>query len=74
MEERGEPGFNPIKWRLMSSADKRAGETSRFLDYLGLWEDKTTAEHTPPDLISEKNYEPYDDGWPQNEEPSFTIH
>jgi len=28
----------------------------------------------PPDLIAEKNYEPYDDGWPQYEEPSVTIH
>ncbi|MFC1827951.1 hypothetical protein ACFLZQ_08525 [Thermodesulfobacteriota bacterium] len=28
----------------------------------------------PPDLIAEKNHEPYDDGWPQYEEPSVTIH
>jgi hypothetical protein len=28
----------------------------------------------PPDLIAEKNYEPYDDGWPQSEQPSVTIH
>jgi hypothetical protein len=31
-------------------------------------------ERAPPDLNSEKNYEPYDDGWPQYEEPSVTIH
>ena len=31
-------------------------------------------KRAPPDLIYEKNYEPYDDGWLQYEEPSVTIH
>ena len=33
-----------------------------ILEHLRLWEDKTTLERAPPDLISEKSYEPYDDG------------
>ena len=33
-----------------------------------------TPERAPPDLIAEKSYGPYDDGWPQYYEPSVTIH
>lgn len=33
-----------------------------ILEHLGLWEGKIPAERAPPDLISEKSYEPYDDG------------
>ena len=46
----------------------------KILEHLRLWEDKTPLERAPPDLISEKNYEPYDDGWSQYEDPSVTIH
>ena len=45
-----------------------------ILEHLGLWEDKTPIERAPLVSIPEKNYEPYDDGWPQYEEPSVTIH
>jgi hypothetical protein len=41
---------------------------------LGLWEEKSPVERAPPALIREKSHEPYDDGWPQYEEPSVTIH
>ena len=34
----------------------------KILEHLGLWEDKTPLERAPPDLISEKNFEPYDFG------------
>lgn len=37
----------------------------KILEHLGLWEDKTPPERAPPDSIPEKNYETYDDGWPQ---------
>jgi hypothetical protein len=46
----------------------------KILEHLGLWEDKTPSERAPPVSISDKNYEPYDDGWPQYEEPSVTSH
>jgi hypothetical protein len=46
----------------------------KILKHQGLWEDKTPIERAPPDLISEKSYEPYDDGWPQFEELSVSIH
>ena len=48
----------------------------KILEYLGLWEDTRLPLNapTPPDLITEKNYEPYDDGWPQYEEPHVTIY
>ena len=46
----------------------------KILEYLGLWGNKAPLERAPPDLISEKSSEPYDDGWPQYEEPSVTIH
>jgi len=45
-----------------------------ILEHLGLWEDKIPAERALPDLISEKNYEPYGNGWSLYEEPSVTIH
>jgi len=34
----------------------------KILEHVGLLEDKTPLERAPPDLISEKSYEPYDDG------------
>ena len=46
----------------------------KILEHLNLWEEKTPVERAPPDLIHEKSCEPYDDGWPQYEEPSVTIH
>ena len=46
----------------------------KILEHLNLWEEKTPVERAPPDLIREKSCEPYDDGWPQYEEPSVTIH
>ena len=46
----------------------------KILEHLGLWEDKIPVERAPPALIREKSHEPYDDGWPQYEEPSVTIH
>jgi len=46
----------------------------KILEHLGLWEDKIPVGRAPPVSIPEKNYEPYDDGWPQYEEPSVTIH
>jgi hypothetical protein len=46
----------------------------KILEHLELWEEKTPVERGPPDLIREKSYEPYDDGWPQYEEPSVSIH
>ena len=45
-----------------------------ILEHLGLWEDKIPLESAPLDLISEKSYEPFDNGWPHYEEPSITIH
>jgi len=45
-----------------------------ILEHLGLWEDNTPLERAPPDLISDKNYEPYDDSWPHYEKPPVTIH
>jgi len=50
------------------------GVIRKILEHLGLWEDKTPLERAPPVSIYEKNYEPYDDGWPQYEKPSVTIH
>ena len=46
----------------------------KILEYLELWEDKTPLERAPPVSIPEKSYEPYEDGWPQHEDPSVTIH
>jgi hypothetical protein len=46
----------------------------KILEHLGLWEDKAPLVRAPPDSISEKKYEPYDDGWSQYEEPSVTTH
>ena len=46
----------------------------KILELLWLWEDKIPVERAPPALIREKSHEPYDDGWPQYEEPSVTIH
>jgi hypothetical protein len=46
----------------------------KILEHLGVWEEKAPVERAPPDLIREKSCEPYDDGWPQYEEPSVTIH
>ena len=54
--------------------EKQAVVNLKILEHRGLWEDKTPLEGAPPDLNSEKNYEPYDDGWPHYEEPSVTIH
>ena len=59
-------------------AESGGGYAHRVFDarrvYLWLWEDKTAVERAPPVSIPEKNSEPYDDGWPQYEEPSITIH
>ena len=46
----------------------------KILEHLGLWEERSPAERAPPNSIREKSYEPYDDGWPQYEEPSVTVH
>ena len=46
----------------------------KILEHLRLWEEKTPLERAPPDLIPEKNYAPYDYGWPQYEESYVTIH
>jgi len=40
---------------------------------LGCGKTRHSLNAPPPDLIAEKNYEPYDDGWPQYEEPSVKI-
>ena len=46
----------------------------KILEHLGLWEELMPVERAPPDPIHEKNSDPFDDGWPQYEEPSVTIH
>ncbi len=53
---------------------READVIRKILEHLGLWEEKTPVERGLPDLIREKSYEPYYDGWPQYEEPSVSIH
>ena len=40
----------------------------KILEYLGLWEERA------PVLVKERRYESYDDGWPEYEEPSISVH
>jgi hypothetical protein len=37
----------------------------KILEHLGVCEEMTPVENIPPVSISEKNYEPNEDGWPQ---------
>jgi hypothetical protein len=49
----------------------------RILEHLGLWtgkKQKAPAGRAPPSLDREKRYEPFDDGWPQYEEPFVAVY
>jgi hypothetical protein len=39
--------------------------SARSWKHLGVCEEMTPVENIPPVSISEKNYEPNEDGWPQ---------
>jgi hypothetical protein len=45
-----------------------------ILNQLGMWEEKTLIEYTPPVSDPEIIDEPVDKGWPHYEEPFVTIH
>ncbi len=44
----------------------------QILDHLGLWMEEASRD-TPENLNSYVVYEPFDDGWPEYEEPSVVL-
>lgn len=46
----------------------------KILEHLDLWEGKIPTERVPPVPIRDRDYGPFDDGWPGYEEPAVTIH
>ena len=50
-----------IEMRIISFINKTS-VIRKILEHLELWGNKKTLELTPPDLILEKSYEPYDNG------------
>jgi hypothetical protein len=46
----------------------------KILEHLGVWEEKAPVERAPPITNRKRSSEPFDDGWPQYEEPSVTVH
>jgi hypothetical protein len=45
----------------------------KILEHLELWEERVPVERPPPEQISERHYEPVDDGWPGYDEPHVTV-
>ena len=65
--------FTATRWKL-SVLSMRLMSSVKSWSILGCGKTRHSLNAPPPDLIAEKNYEPYDDGWLQYEEPSVTIH